>query len=450
MASLFSRLAPSGPSVDEHALALIPRPADAQHHPVDAVQDIAAQDVELRVLRAELERKELEAARLREQARDQDLELLAAAGTVGTLSAQTETSNDNRQALLAARAETLGNQLSVLQGRMEQKRHELAGKDREVMELKQAELAKRDQTIRQDGERTLLQRSKEKRDAEVAGLSFQAGQLERQCAMERWKEETQAKLHLENTDTALIKERREWVAESKSLEEESATFRTFIAQMESRCAHAVKQLGDVRKKEEDLRMEEKLCAVAGRLGQETADEQLREVMDTHQQLASQLGNGDLRRSQALSAGHQALSAHWQSHMELAAVTECLQEISRALAQPATSEAADAVDAAMQAFLQSARAFGEQLPPVVRLGANDYLIGGELMQCALVGGVLSARVAGGVLMPMGEFMGALGPANGRRPTPPPVLPAPPLPAPAGLASAPPLGPPLALPPQLAAV
>lgn len=373
----------------------------------EAAQDVAAQDVEIRVLRAELERKELEAAKLRRKAQDQEMEMLVAAATVGTLSAQVETSNDNRQALLVATAEQLGNHLSVLQSRLEVKRQELVMKDNEVMELRQAELLARDKTIRQQGERALLQKSKEIQDSDLAGLVFQKGKLERQCDLGRWKEEVEARVHLESTDAALIKERREWIAESKAMEEESKNLRIFISQMSGRCSHALEQLEKVRKREGDLRMEGKICAVASRLGQETAHEHMLDSTEAQMRLESRLRDESLHRASqqpSLLEQDQFLAGR-QAQLQLAALSSCLREVSRALAEPATGDQAqaDAVDAAMRTFLQHARELGETLPPVVRLGTNDYLVGNELIQCAMVGGVLCARAPGGMLMPVGDFM-----------------------------------------------
>lgn len=382
-------------------------------------QEVAAWEVELRVLRQEVEVKEVEASRLRARARETDVVVMGTAGTVGTLSAQVETSATNRQAVLEAANDQVHTQVDTLRRRLAQKEWELGEKDEEIELLRQLAILNQEMAERQRGDLHLLQMSQEEQGLQVFQLAQDASRIKRHRAIGEWQKRVCARVSRESTDAALCREQRSWKEEITRLNEESTNLRAFIRRMDERCRVLVSVQERARQWYDSLVMEERLCDTAARLGQETIDEPLRARLMEHQALERQLKEElASRKSQPSAAakhgvavpppfsraGHDAQIALDQ--LELRVLADCVQEISRALTETAPGRAdSDATDAAVRDCLtRMARMPGmPPLPPVVRVGARDYAVGGELLQCALVRDRLFARLPGGSLAPFEEVM-----------------------------------------------
>jgi len=371
-------------------------------------QEAAAREVELRVLRVEAQAMEREAAQLREQVRDADLRLLEASGTVGTLSAQVEATAGNRHAVLEASAQQLDGQAAGLRRRLARLEWELAEKDEEISTLRQAAQAKARQVGEQKATIAALQRSEWERNCQAAVLVREAESLQRHQAVGEWREHVQAQIAQEGADAALVRERRSALQELDTLEEEMTTLRAVIARCEDKCKHHAGEIAARRQHYDALLMEDRLCTSAGRLGQETADEQQRSQIVEHRMLEAQLH--EERRRRAMSepsarAYDMAEESAMRAQGELAALTACMREISRTLHEPASAVGQnERLDALMDAFLRSAHETGVNLPPIDRVGPGAFTAGGELLQCELSdGGRLCVREPGsGGLMLIQDF------------------------------------------------
>jgi len=389
------------PSSREHEMPLIATPTEAEV----LAQEVAAGEVELRVLRAEVEAKEHEAIKLRDQVRDVDFNLFEASGAVGTLSAKVETKAGNQHAVLEASARQIDSQVVSLRRKLAQMEWELAEKDEEIAKLQQGVRDTHAIIGQQHQELGIMQQNHHEQGCQVMQLAMDANRLQRERAMSEWKERVQAQVEEDSANAALVRDRRAHADQLRNLDEENATCRAFICRMEDKCKRQVTELERQRRRYDALQMEERLCASAARLGHETADEYKQSQLAEHKALEARI-HQEINRKTAREPFAQTYDAHEANALsyerELMALTECMREISRALhVGPGGPD--DAIDAAMGAFLQSARDLGEPLPPVVRIGPSDYLVGQDLLQCALLDGRLNVRLQGGLLMGIGDFM-----------------------------------------------
>lgn len=376
-------------------------------------QDVAAHEVELRVLRADVEAKELEAAHLRTRAKDADVVVMSAAGSVGALSVRVETTATNQQAVLEACHEQIHIQADTLRRRLARMEWELSEKDEEIELLRQLSVLNREMAERQRGEVTSLQMSQEEQGLQMFQLAQDAGRIQRHRAIGEWQQRVCAKVSRENTNAALSREQRGWRDEIAHLNKESDGLRDFIRRMDERCRDLVAENERARQHYNALGMEERMSDTAARFSQDAIDEPLRERIMEQQALERQLQEEAARKpctgiqpppKRASPQERVALMARDQ--LELRVLAACIQEMSRALTETAPGRAdSDATDAAVRACLaRMARIPGSPpLPPIVRVGASDYAVGGELLQCALVRGQLFARLPRGSLAPFEDVM-----------------------------------------------
>lgn len=296
-------------------------------------QEVAAREVELRVLRAEVQTKEQEALELRNQVRDAEFKLVEASSTVGTLSAKVETQAGNKHAVLEASAQQIDSQVVTLRRKMAQMEWELAEKDEEISGLHQTARDAQALLRRQRGELGALQHSHDEQGYQAALLAEDADRLQRARAVGEWRERVQAKIEQENADVALTRQRQANEDEARRLDEEIETCRTFIARMEEKCRRQVTELDRQRRRCDALQMEERLCLSAARLGQETAEETRQSQIAEHRALEARIQN-ELTRKAAREPRSRRYDAHEASALthqcELAALAACMREVTRTL------------------------------------------------------------------------------------------------------------------------
>eukprot|EP00927_Polykrikos_kofoidii_P040672 TRINITY_DN3471_c0_g1_i1.p1 TRINITY_DN3471_c0_g1~~TRINITY_DN3471_c0_g1_i1.p1 ORF type:complete len:731 (-),score=121.53 TRINITY_DN3471_c0_g1_i1:240-2432(-) len=299
----------------------------------DLTQEVAAREVELRVLRAEVQAKEQEAMELNNKVRDAEFKLVEASGTVGALSANVETRAGNNQAVLEASVQQIEFQVVTLKRKLAQMEWELAEKDEEIAVLHQT--ARDTQAIlrRQRTELSALQHSHDEQGHQAAQLAMDADRLQRARAVGEWRDRVQAKIIQENADVSLTRELRANEEESRRLDEEIETCRVFIARMEEKCRRQVSEVDRQKRRCDALQMEERLCISAARLGHETAEENRLSQLKEHQSLEARI-RSEMSRKTSREAGSrryaesEALALSHQS--ELVALTACMHEISQTL------------------------------------------------------------------------------------------------------------------------
>eukprot|EP00928_Gymnodinium_smaydae_P083678 TRINITY_DN6690_c0_g1_i1.p1 TRINITY_DN6690_c0_g1~~TRINITY_DN6690_c0_g1_i1.p1 ORF type:complete len:804 (+),score=135.65 TRINITY_DN6690_c0_g1_i1:46-2457(+) len=392
-------VAPAGVFEREAAAIAVPSLVDS------LAQEVAAREVELRVLRAEVEEKHSEAARLLDRCRESEFYLMEASGNVDTLSAKVETKAGNQQAVLEASARQIDAQVVALRRKLAQMEWELAEKDEEIPRLR-SEVYDRSHELRQrDHELGHLKRCCDDQHNQLSQLATDADRLRRIQAMSEWREKVQAKVAQAQVDAALAKSSQQQVEESRRFDEEIQTCRAFIARMGEKCRKHIALLAQQRRRYDALQMEERLGMSANWLGREKAAE-LREVQMQERDSLQERIREESKRKTTQEPHAKAYDDHEgrtrAPQRELAALTACMREISRVLhAGPGNPD--DAVDAAVAAFVHAARELGESLPAMLRVGPSDFLIGPDLVQCALLDGRLHVRLPDGRLVGISDYL-----------------------------------------------
>lgn len=302
-------------------------------------QEVAAMDVELRVLRAEVESKDREERMLSEQIRDVEMRLREASANVGTLSIKVETSANNRHAVLEASAHQIDQQVTALRRKLATTEWELAENDEEIMTLRQATQSFAKAIQQQNGELSILKRSKFEQEQHAILLAEDASRLQRQKTVGEWREHVQAKIEQEAADAAMERERRAQLQEVVDVEEENEACRIVISKAE-RCKKLRDEMGKHQRRYDELVMEERLCASAARLGWEAANEHRRSQTAECRSLENRLKHEASRRV-AHEPTARTYDAH-ESHMarqqyQLAALTACMRAVSSALRHPAVAK-----------------------------------------------------------------------------------------------------------------
>ncbi|CAE8697118.1 unnamed protein product, partial [Polarella glacialis] len=370
-------------------------------------QEVAAREVELRVLRKEVERRSQQAVSLEEEIRDVETKLQTTSGFVGTLSAKVEATAGNRHAVLHACALQTDSQVEALRRRLARMDWELAEKDEELQSLHHVTQTGSQQVHAKEQELHQLQQQQHLAGSELAKLQQDSSVLQKHMAIDQWRHKVQAQIEQEDHDAALVRERREHQRQAAAFQEEISTLRSYTARMEEKAKHHTEEISRRQLRLKDLAMEERLCVAAARLGHETADEQKRGHIVEQRSLEARLHEEKVRKSglthhaSAYDAA-QADTLHYQR--QLAALTGCVREVSRALHEPVTSASNVAIDSAMERFLHSLRQRGHPVPPVVRTGPEEHRIGHDLaVRCELsAGGQLCVREKLGGLMPIADF------------------------------------------------
>jgi len=298
-----------------------------------AGHEVAVKDLELRVLRSEVEATELEAMRLRERVRDADIRFVEASGTVGTLAAKVETTAGNRHAVMEASTRNIDSQVSALQRRLARMQWELSEKDEEIRTLQQSTQDGLLQANRQKEELQALQRNQFDQDSRVALLAENATRLQRHQMVGEWRGRVQAHIQQEMADVQVLRERREIAEQTTALEEEIGLFKAFLGRTEEKCKSLQAEALQRQKQYDGLLMEERLCTSAARLGHGSADEQRRyqiaELRALEARLREEMARKAARTPQARV--YEATEAgSIKNQRVLAALTACMAEISRTL------------------------------------------------------------------------------------------------------------------------
>lgn len=370
-------------------------------------QEVAAREVELRVLRKELEARSRETASLLDQIRDVETKLENASGLVASHSAKVEASAGSKHAVLEASAKLIDSQVATLKKRLALMDWELHEKDEEVANLREATRHGTQQVSAKEQELHVLQHRHHIQDSQVTKLRKDSSILHKHLAIDEWRHTVEAQIEQEEKDAALVRERREHQRQSEVVDEEIATLKSYIVRMDHKIKHSADEIARQKQQLKSLAMEERLCASAARLGHETADELKKGHLEEQRQLEARLHDEMLKKSHLMERVKsydmvEADAAYYQK--QLAALTSCVREVSRALHEPPVPTDKHAVDAAMETFQTTMRQHGVLLPPIVRAGANEHLIGHNLtVRCELSdGGQLCVREKTG-LTKLADFL-----------------------------------------------
>jgi len=389
--------------------------APAGHVPCDELaREVAASEVELRVLRAEVEAKEKETVQLADRVRDAEVELLAASGVVGTLSAKAETSSGNRQKVLEASARQIDSQVVALRKQVARMDWQLAAKDEEIRGLQEASRVGDLSVMQQQSELGALKRRQNGQDEHAATLTQDARHLERLLVADRWREEVETKIAVETAAKLGEREQRAQGEVLSRLQEEKRQLRKFTNQAEGTRRHLQNELQVSQRQYDALLLEARLSSSASQLGCETVFEQLKNQSAEHRMLEGRLRHESARAAQKapLAAAYDASEIDaMRGHYELESLTCCVKEITRVLSAVSSFGAhlaGDPVDRAVTAFLRAARDTMEPLPPVIRVGGGEYLIAKHLVRCVVqVSGVAEGRLCVQApnmrLLPIADFI-----------------------------------------------
>mmetsp|Transcript_38144 Transcript_38144/g.89448 ORF Transcript_38144/g.89448 Transcript_38144/m.89448 type:complete len:922 (+) Transcript_38144:75-2840(+) len=397
---------PPPTGVGHEAVALLRPPESEVWDPSTAgmEREVAAREMELKALRTEVASKEEEAQALRQQVDDASMKLLTAAGVVDTMSVKVETTAGNQHAILEASARQIDAQVNTLRRRLAHMEWELAEKDDEIQVLQEAAGVDAMRMAQQQGELGRLAHNQAVQGMQLQQLSKDAYKLHRHIAVNDWKEQVQAKIEQENADSFVQRERRGRESELQKVDMENRQLLDFIKRMEAKCRQHTSELHAHEGHMLELLMEERMAIAAAQLGHQAAEQEKRNHYKEHSQLEARIQK-ELQRSGTRSGQGNAYDQYEVNakgmELELQLLTECMRHIGQVLREP--GGAGDAIDNAMAEFLKASRELGEPLPPVARASANEYLIGHELVRCALMEGQLLVQPQGGGLVPIGDFM-----------------------------------------------
>merc|ERR1719482_489112 len=112
-------------------------------------------------------------------------------------------------------------------------------------------------------------------------------------------------------------------------------------------------------------------------------------MRLERQMQHEMARTSAQRMKALEYDKKELSVTIETR-ELMALTACMREVKRVLGDPSTKDRDDAIDKAVHELLDSLQDYGMVAPPMLRISHNEYLIGSEVVQCAMQGGRLHVR------------------------------------------------------------
>lgn len=368
--------------------------------------EVAAREVELRVLRQELSARSQEVLRLEEEIHEAEDQLRQATGHVGTLSAKVEAASGSTQAVLQASARHLDTQVTTLKKRLASAEVELAEKDEELSGLQEAVAHGSQQVTAKAAELQALMDQHKLQGSKMAKLQKDSDLLHRHMAIDQWRHQVEALVEQEQEDAVKIRERREHQRQIEVFQEEIVALQSHIARMEEKCHfHA----GEVQRRKDVLKalvMEERLCVAAARLGHETADELKRGQMEEQRALEARLHEEMSRRTSlpAQAKTYEQVEAHARHDQEqLAALTACVREAARAMKDHGPHISKTAVDDAVDSFLQKMRQQGELAPPIVRMSASAHLVADQAVTLELThAGQLCVRGKSG-LVPMADFL-----------------------------------------------
>ncbi|CAE7606349.1 GIP, partial [Symbiodinium pilosum] len=361
----------------------------------DALQnEVAAREVELRVLRQELEARSQEVLRLENKIRDTEDQLREATGHVGTLSAKVESAAGSKQAVLQASAKHIDSQVAMLKKRLASAEWELAEKDDELSGLQEAIHHGTQQVAAKATELQAMQHQQKLQGSKVAKLQKDSSLLHRHMAIDHWRHNVEALVEQEQQDAVMIRERREHQRQIDVFREEILTLQSYLSRMDEKSKYHAEEIERRKELLKALVMEERLCVAAARLGHETADELKRGQMEEQRILEARLQEEMGRRS-SLSAQAktyeevEANARQWQE--QLAALTACVRDAAKAMRDHGPHVAKTAVDDAVESFIQKMRHQGELVPPIVRVSSSahhvaEHTVSLELTHAALVHGL----------------------------------------------------------------
>jgi len=371
-------------------------------------QEVTAKEMELKVLRQQAETTQRDADRLRSQLRDANFQLTKASGSVSTLSAKVEATAGRVHTVLDASAQLVQEQIMGYRRRLERMKYELTEKDEDIQHL---------QRVIADGNDKVSGH----RDRVVAAQQGQAQDLgeQGQGAVEKatgsWKEASVARIEQEKANTVLARERRSALEQLDKLDEGIAALQDHIRSAEQKGRHHAAE--SVRRQQhlDALLMEERMVASIAQLGVERAQEQRRSGAAEAQLLEQRLG--EERSKKATKSGKaQAYDAverdAAQGQATLQALTEFVRLVSQTLRGPdalSRGRAAppDRVDHEVDAWVRRVEQSGAAVPPLERVGAGEYTVGGQPLHATLSsGGKLCARMPDGGLLPMDDYFQAM--------------------------------------------
>jgi len=290
----------------------------------------------LRVLRAEVEAREAEATRLRDQVGEAELQLQKASGIVGTLSAKVEATSGNRHAVLEASAQHIDAQVSGLRRRLARTEWELSEKDEEIATLRRAIEVGTRRVEEQRRSLLSLHSSHSTYQQQADRHEEDISRLQRHKAIGEWRERVHTHISREQQDASLAAERRERERQLQALDEDMATFKAFTARMEEKAQHHTQGAERLQRTFDNLIMEERLCYSAAHLGQETAKEQHQHQLNEQRQLEARIEEEKSRkaaRAQHAETYDKMEAQAIRNQVELAALIECTREVTRTLQNP---------------------------------------------------------------------------------------------------------------------
>jgi len=265
-----------------------------------------------------------------------------------------------------------------------------------------------------------LKATQRARDFQVAQLTHDADLLSRHAAITDWQQEVQARVERESADVELQRARRVRADQLAKVDEECSQLRALISRQEERCRQQTLQLNAQRKRQADLQMEERLCASAEQLSQETADQalhhQILERGSLEAQIAKEIDHRRVKAPPLTYAGGDEADVVRQQQL-LMSLMDCVRESTRALESAGLSAGGgssapvvgDAIERALHDVLQSMKDLGEPTPSVARLAPGRFSIAGDEVVCEIgPEGSLWARLSGTrQLVPIGEFLHSRG-------------------------------------------
>eukprot|EP00435_Cladocopium_sp_Y103_P061815 s384_g23.t1 len=369
-------------------------------------REMAAREVELRVLRKELESRKEDIFHLENQIKDAESQLNAKSQEVGTLSAKAEAKTGKQQAVLQAEAKHIDLQVASLKKRLSSVQTDLLEKDEELKTLSEACLHGATAVKAKEQEhKALLEQQKEHKD-EVTKLQENSHLLHRHMSIDHWRHQVQAQIEQEQQDAAMLRQRREMQRQIEVFHEEMGTLQSYLLRMEEKCKYHEDEIARRKEHLKALVMEERLCVAAARMGEHTAEEMKKGHMEEQRSLQAklqdQIGKQSSLADEAASYQHFEEDAK-RSQEQLRALTACVKEAAKVMREHGPVHLGD-VDHAISQFTLEMRRHGEMIPPITRLSHTSHLVANHLtVFCELSSsGQLCARTKAG-LVPMLDFL-----------------------------------------------
>lgn len=340
-------------------------------------QEVAAKELELRILRNELEEKQQEIIHLEEITHDLDIKLEQAAGLRKNQTTKVEAIHLHQHAVLKASASRLDHQVEALRRRLAKMEWELAEKDEDIVHLRQATSSGAHIVTSREHELSQLYELQARESREVAKLLKDSELLHKHLVTDKLKLKVQVHIEQESHDSALLQERREYQRQIDAFNQEIQTLGKYILQLENKNKIQAEEVSRQEHHLKALSMEERLCVAASQLGHETAFEQKRGQLDEQRQLEAKLRQ-QLSRKVGLETKAQAYDFHevdaHQLEAYLAALTACMKEVSKTLHEEHGTSSKEAVDSVIETFKKTCLESGQLPPEIVRTGVNEHKIG----------------------------------------------------------------------------